>query len=156
MIKVGFSKSNSLIGAIIRWFTKSKVNHTFLVFTLGGVEWVLEASWFGVYIIPWEKYRQTANVTRIFELQNTQLEDMNILRFIGSNYDYSGLAGMAWVMLGRALKRVWRNPWQTSKAYFCSEMVARILKKSRFPGAENLDPRSTSPEDLLVLLESRQ
>lgn len=153
MIKVGFSRSESIIGKVIRWFTKSEVNHTFIVFTLGGYEWVLEASWFGVYIIPYERYVLHANVTHLFEIEDAKLNDMAMLRFIGAGYDYAGLVGMAWVMLGRALRKTWRNPWQSTKASFCSEMVASLLIEAKHPGAKELDPRATSPEDLLRILE---
>ena len=155
MIKVGFSRSNSIVGAIIRWFTKSEVNHVFLIFPLGGFEWVLEASWFGVYIIPYERYVIHANVTRVFEIEEAKLNSMSMLRFIGAGYDYAGLIGMAWVMLGRSLRRGWRNPWQSQKASFCSEMVASLLIEAKYPGAKELDPRQTSPEDLLKLLDKR-
>lgn len=75
---------------------------------------------------------------------------------LGEVYDYKGLFGMAWVELGRWLKKKWVNPWQSSDAMFCSELVAQVLKDSNYPGAEQFDPGSTDPEQLLRFFEGEE
>jgi hypothetical protein len=72
---------------------------------------------------------------------------------LGDVYDYKGLFGMAWVELGRWLHKKWINPWHSSDAMFCSELVAQVLRDSNYPGSEQLDPASTDPEMLLKFFE---
>ena len=72
--------------------------------------------------------------------------------WLGKRYDYVGLVSAFFVMVARWLRRKIRNPLQDPRGLFCSEAVAHVLQQSRYPGAENLDPSATTPEDLRVLL----
>lgn len=75
------------------------------------------------------------------------------LRYVGSRYDFEGLIGMTWVMIGRWLRRKWKNPFRSAKNVFCSEAVIRAMLDSPGYGAAcPLDPES-SPEDLLLYFE---
>ena len=73
--------------------------------------------------------------------------------YLGDVYDYQGLFGMAWVEIGRWLKKKWKNPWHSTKAMFCSELVAKVLIDSKYPGFEGMDPASTDPEMLLQFFD---
>jgi hypothetical protein len=72
---------------------------------------------------------------------------------LGDVYDYKGLIGMAWVEIGRWLKRKWKNPWNDSKALFCSELVTQVLIDSEYPGSSGMDPTSMDPQMLLEFFE---
>ena len=74
------------------------------------------------------------------------------LEMVGERYDYSGLLGMVWVMIGRMLHRKWNNPTNSRKALFCSEMVVLLLQKSDYPNAGVLEPRNTTPHDIMKFL----
>jgi len=77
-------------------------------------------------------------------------------RYLGSHYDFFGLFGMSFVSLGRVLRRKWKNPCNSTKAMFCSELVATVLKDSRYPKTETGDfvPSKLSPQDLLEFMET--
>jgi hypothetical protein len=75
---------------------------------------------------------------------------------LGEAYDYQGLIGMAWVEIGRWLKKKWRNPWHSSNALFCSELIAQVMIDSSYPGSEKFSPESTDPEMLLQFFESEE
>jgi hypothetical protein len=153
--RVGFSTSKtSWVSKIIRWFTAGRTSHTFLVYhdSDWGREMVMEATQGGYRIVPFEHYKNS--LVAIFTPKHSI--DVGLAKsvdWLGENYDYKGLFGMAWVELGRWLKRKWRNPWQSSTSMFCSEAVVRVLQGSSYPGAEQFDPGSTDPETLLRFFE---
>jgi hypothetical protein len=68
--------------------------------------------------------------------------------WLGQRYDYIGLFGMFFVMVARWFKKKIRNPLSSSTSMWCSEAGAKILQISGYPGAEKLDPPTTTPEDL--------
>ncbi len=74
---------------------------------------------------------------------------------LGEIYDYKGLFGMAWVETGRWLRKKWINPWQSSKAMFCSELVMKVLQDSGYSGADEYDAGSTDPQILMDFLEGK-
>jgi hypothetical protein len=154
MVRIGFSTTNSWVGRAIRWLTKSTVSHVFLLFEFAGREWVVEAGWNGVVIIPWSKFQAQNVVVKLIDVPEAYSIDLGrTLDMVGEPYDYSGLLGMTWVMVGRWLRKKWHNPTQSGKALFCSEMVVILLQQSGYPGADTLDSHSTSPDDLLKFLE---
>lgn len=156
MIKIGFSTSNSFISRAIRWFTKSQASHVFLLIEDGffGVSVVMEATQGGFRVVPFEHYVSgSTKLVRIIE-PRTPIDDgvKKAVEWLGAHYDYGGLFGMAIVMLGRWLRRKWQNPWQSTRAMFCSEAVVYVLQVSGYSGADKLIPSTTSPEDLLEFL----
>jgi hypothetical protein len=154
MIRIGFSTSGAWIAKVIRWFTSSSVSHVFLLFSFAGREWVVEAGWNGVVIIPWSKFLRQNQVVKLIDIPDAyNLNLGDTLDMVGEPYDYRGLLGMTLVLVGRWLKRKWKNPTQSGRALFCSEMTVILLQKAGYPGAETLDPRETSPDDILRLLE---
>jgi len=155
---IGFSTSKtSWISRIIRWFTRSTVSHCFIVYD--DLEWgrqmIMESEGGlggSVRIVNFNAASQdiVKLVTPKYDIEPGMRRMVDRL---GEVYDYQGLFGMAWVELGRWLKKKWRNPWQSSKAMFCSELVAQVLKDSKYPGAEKFDPGSTDPQMLLEFFE---
>ena len=57
------------------------------------------------------------------------------------------------VGLGRILRRRWKNPTQSSKAMFCSEMAVSVLQLSGVPWSRDLVASEVSPQDLMELFE---
>jgi hypothetical protein len=129
---VGFSTSSWWVSRVIRFFTRAPVSHTYLVFE--GIPEVgheiYEAAWCGFRISTREKLTSgttrivkeipvAADVTKAFYICRSWLE---------TPYDYAGLFGEAWVMLGKWLGKRWENPWAGAHHMFCSEAATRLLQ----------------------------
>lgn len=156
MILVGFSTSNALVSRAIRWFTRSKVSHTFLLFpdSAFGSYMVMEAIGAGFSLRTYESFKKDNTVVDLLAPKVPLDAGLQAAAsWLGERYDVSGLLGMALVMLGRWVGRKWRNPLQSSSAMFCSEVNVRILQEAGYPGAKDLDPASMSPADLLEFMQ---
>lgn len=156
--RVGFSTSKTnLISRIIRWFTKGRTSHTFVVYWDTDFErdMIMEATEGGFKITPFSRYEKSL-VAIFVPKYPIDVGLKKAVDWLGEGYDYEGLFGMAWVELGRWLKRKWHNPLHNSKTMFCSEAVVRILQDSSYPGADKFDPASTDPEMLLEFFEKEQ
>jgi hypothetical protein len=154
MVQIGFSTTPKILSRFIRWVTKSRVSHSFIIFDWLGKRWVLESGFSGVVIVPWEKFQRDNIIVKVIApgfVYNMDL--LPAMEELGEKYDYGGLFGTAWVLIGRWLKMKWKNPFNDSKAMFCSELVTKILQKAGHPAVQGLDPATTTPEDLLELLE---
>lgn len=158
MLKIGFSTTNGLISRAIRWVTRSRVSHTFVVYydeTLGR-EMVLHADLKGVETIPMSRFQESNTVVYICEPELTPYQRAHALlylsKWLGSQYDFAGLFGNLWVLFGRWLKLKIRNPWGSSKAVFCSEAIVRALQEVNYPAVADLDPEATNPDDLYEAL----
>lgn len=151
--RIGFSTSkSSWISRIIRWFTKSTTSHCFIVYydDEWGRDMVMESEGGlggAVRIVPFEVIGGI--IALITPKHDIEVGMNKMADRLGQMYDYGGLFGMAWVILGRWLKKKWANPWQSSKAMFCSELVAQVLIDSNYPGADKLTPHNTDPQMLL-------
>jgi len=152
---VGFSTSNELVSRLIRFFTKAKVSHTFLVIRAPFLEedLVIEAAWAGFRATTLRRFKKKNTVVALMKPAvplDKGLRDA--LTWLGESYDFGGLFGMAFVLLGRWLRRKVRNPLHDSRAIFCSEANTLVLQASGYPGADVLDPTETSPADLLEFM----
>ena len=155
-IAIGFSTQTwSPVSALIRFVTRSKATHVWVLANLFGVPCVIEASEKGFLpSMTFDQFlKKNALVTLVPIAPSLDVGLRWAAKNFGEAYDFTGLFGMAWVMLGRFLHRRWRNPFDSRKALFCSEAIAKILSISGFPGAEFLVPEETTPQQLLELLE---
>lgn len=156
MIYIGFSTTNSLLSKIIRRFTKAEVSHTFFVFELYGRSWMLGSDWGGVVIEPMRKFVAKNTIKMLAPVPELHDEHMAMaMESLGDKYDYTGLLGGIFPMIGRLFRQKWNNPWNNSQALFCSELVAQVLRAADFPGSETLVPSETTPQDLKDLLGKR-
>ena len=154
-VRVGFSTSDGAISRIIRWFTRGKVSHAVLTFALPGlpVREVLEADWPGVQIRPLKlgelccEYQPPVGV----DLHSGMVE---AAKELGRMYDFAGLGGMAPVELARRIGWHVRNPTQSPRAWFCSELAAIAMQRARWPGVDSLDAGATDPEQLRQVCEA--
>ncbi len=155
MIRVGFSTNRTILSWAIRKFTKSKVSHCFFIVNLWGTECVLEAAGLGVVALPLSEFLKNNQIVTIYGLGLQDNHTMQqAISLLGKPYDFLGLLGFLWVLIGRRLGRSWKNPVHSENQLFCSEAIVRVLQKSNYKGASLLDPEQTSPQDLLVFLSS--
>ena len=156
-VKIGFCTSDWWVSRVIRYFTKAKVSHAYLVFDdpgcLFGAQ-VFEAAWCGFRIST--RSILTRGTTRIVQEIPVAIDPSAALgvceRWAGTPYDYLGLLGEAVVQVGRLFGKRWRNPFAGAHHMFCSEACVYVLAACGEPRVAGLDARSTSPEDLLEIL----
>lgn len=156
MIKIGFSThKHNLLSAVIRWFTKSEVSHCWLLVDdpFFGAPMVLEASEVGLRLTNYADFKKANDV--VFLVETPFPLDAGVhdaWGWLGSAYDFGGLFGMSFVMLGRWLKQKWGNPFASKSARFCSEAIVQILQDAKYPGSETCVAQETGPQDLLDFL----
>lgn len=155
-IAIGFSTQKwNPISALMRLITGSRASHVWVLANLFGVPCVIEASEKGFLpSMTFEKFSKKNEVIALIPI--AQSLDVGLrwaAKNFGDAYDYTGLFGMVWVMLGRFFHRRWKNPIDSRKALFCSEAITKVLCVSSFPGADRLVAEETTPEQLLRLLE---
>ena len=154
--RIGFStpKHFNPVSWLVRKVTSSAASHCFFIYF--DVDWqadmVLEAHEFGFRLMSLSRFEKRNEVVATFNTTIDIGEGLKhvALEFRGTSGDEGGLLGAAVVMLGRWLKRKWRNPLNSSQSVFCSEAVTLALQKSGYPGADGLVPHSTTPQDLLT------
>ena len=154
MVRVGFStQTDNVLSKVIRWITGSRVSHAWFLIedSFFRVPMVMEATETGFRLIPYDNFKAEGNDI-IVVLETVYSLDAGVqeaTRWLGERYDFAGLFGAIFVLLGRWLRRKWRNPLASAKAMFCSEAVVRVLQSAQYPGASVFDPASTTPQDLL-------
>jgi cell wall-associated NlpC family hydrolase len=151
MVYVGTSTAEDFVSKAIRFFLRDNVSHTFLAFDMFDQQWVLEAGLHGVILVPMSKWEKNSKIVDWFPLQ-TALPDSKVIKIalqeLGQPYDFGSLFGFIWTMTGKWLKLKVRNPWTSAGATICSELVARVLQRMGYSGAEKLDPEQTTPSDI--------
>jgi hypothetical protein len=151
---IGFStpKSWNPISALIRWLTGSETSHVWLRYYDDDFQrdMVLDAHETGCRLIPYDAFQKRNQVVAVVRPRVSLVEG---IRFMGAHlatpYNFGGLIGMGVVLLGRWLRRKWRNPAQDAQGMFCSESVVHILQASSYPGAGMFVASETAPQDLL-------
>jgi len=155
LITLLFSTSRSPVSRIIRWLTQSTVSHVAVLYRDEALDMqvVLEASTHGYTLTAYEVWLRRNRLVRSITADADLLAGLRkVAHEMGEEYDYGGLFGMVFVLLGRRLKRTWHNPLQSNRALFCSEAVVKILQAGGCQRARDVVPETTSPEDLLQLL----
>jgi hypothetical protein len=152
--RIGFSTPNwfNPVSWLVRTVTGSKASHAFFVYhdTDFDLEMVMEAHELGFRLTPLKHFEKYNKIVKLVSPRNPIEVGLKHIarRYLGSEYDFGGLFGMSWVMLGRFLQRKWKNPWRSSKNVFCSESVILAMKMS--PGYEHMHlvAGNSSPQDL--------
>jgi len=149
-IRLGFSYGKGLLPKLIKFFTRSKVSHTFLL--VDGKD-VLEAGSNGFVAIDYEAWKTNNTLVYLVDPIVPLDEGLAVAhKWIGEPYSYGKLIGFIWVLIGRRLRRRWHNPIAERHALFCSEANTRVIQASHWPGSEVLTPSSTDPQDLLTFV----
>src|SRR4051812_22695376 len=122
-VLVGFSTSKKLVSRIIRLVTGSKISHTwFLVRDPMFGDMVLQATMGGFHLVAYEVFKKKHEIIAILDIKHPL--DRGIKQaalWLGYRYDYLGLFGAGFVVVGAWFKRKWNNPLDSSQALFCSE-----------------------------------
>ena len=157
--RIGFSTTKAWLSRLIRWFTGALVSHAWILYydLDFACEMVLEATLEGVRIIPFEVFKQHNTIVKVFIPSDSLKQGFaKVGATLGSTYDFTGLLGMLWVLLGRWFKKKLKNPWNSPRALFCSEFVAQVMRWSYYPGTEYWTPENMTPADLYIFLLKRE
>jgi hypothetical protein len=154
-ITVGFSTTRLLTSRLIRWATRSSCSHAFIAFDDRALRMrmVMQAASWGYELRPWKRWIRENLLVAEFAPQGPRLDEA--LRLIadrlGSRFDFksalrTGIKGKfdLWHK-SRFSLNLNRSPWKLT----CSEAVVRFLKFGKYGTADNLDPETTSPGELL-------
>ena len=159
-IRFTFITSNSLLSRVIRWMTRETITHVIIDdLQLCGRDVVLEAVGKGVTISDRARTLEGCEVVDIIDVptgaafKSTVI--YNVIRDnLGAGYDYTGMLGYLWVMLGRALKQRWHNPLGNAKSYVCVELAVDILRRIDPVRASLIDPLAITPQEFRDFLEA--
>lgn len=155
MVSIGFSTTNMALSKLIRWVTKAPCSHTFIIFDWLGSKWVLEAGFFGVVAMPYERFTKNNIIVSVVDLPGIELDSLKpVLEEMGEAYDFGGLIGGFFPVMGTWFKKKWSNPWDNTKALFCSELVAGWLKLLNFEGFQDINPPETTPKQIWGILSA--
>jgi hypothetical protein len=152
-VYVGFSRGTSWIARAIQWFTRGKESHAFLLYWSADYgTWMNVGSELGGWIC---QVQDAPGETCALYSMPVDLSDA--LRkhrdWLGASYDVGGLLGMAFVMVAwNWFKQRMRNPFNAKGAWFCSEIVSKILRDAGLPLA--LPPGQTDPHRLRLEVEA--
>jgi hypothetical protein len=153
---VGFSTTNLWISRLIRFFTRSKASHAWLSYESNELNSiiVLEAH-YTFRALPYAFFKRQNTIVKEVEITKGDTSTMvaACAKFLGTDYDYTGIVGGLIVSLGNWLKKKWKNPWGNPKVQTCSEAVVRALVAGGYPEADKFDPESVSPQDLIEFLK---
>lgn len=158
MVRIGFSTHHhNPLSWLIRTITGSDVSHAWLLLddSVYGLQLVMEATEGGFRLIPFETFRRSNEVVYLFNpAQSLEAGARQYVNKVGSGYDYAGLFGTIFVLIGRWFHKRIRNPFRSTTVMFCSEAVVDVMQASGYPGTSGMDPDSVTPEDLLKFLRS--
>jgi hypothetical protein len=154
--RIGFSTPRGFnpVSWIVRKLTGSVCSHAFFIYWDLDYEAdiVMEAHELGFRHVPLSHFVRQNEIVASF----VPRADINAgvkwvaMEYLGDAYDFGGLLGAAFVLLGRWLKKKWNNPLANPKHVFCSEAVVYALQRAHYPGASEMVPRDTTPQDLLT------
>lgn len=155
-IQIGFSRSSGLISSLIAWATRSQVSHAFVVIdhnVLGPL--VFQSNSRGPTLTTLAEFKSQHTIVDMVDpvIDLTDALTICINNTIGESYDYTGVLGMAIVLIGRWLHTQWKNIFHDKNHQFCSELIVWLLQLANYPGADKLIADETTPEDLLEFLK---
>lgn len=152
---IGFSTNNkNILSNLIRFFTESKISHTFLLFEAHEQTFVLHASDRGISISNFKKFKQENTLVKLFmiDINNEEQAIQFALTKLDIEYDYIGALGYLWVLLMRKLGKKTVNPLVTRTKEICSKFITEILAFDNYKDYASLDAATIDPEDLLEML----
>lgn len=156
-IRVGFSRTNTILSKLIRWFTDSQISHTYIRIydDFVGVPIVLHADKHpGVCIIHGPLFDIENEVYTEYEIDSDLLDGSIKKNFalLGLKYDRWNLFSWAWVLtFKRWMEKKIENPIEDPKKLICVDFVLRILNGAKLT---NLNIGNLTPQDLMNWMES--
>lgn len=164
MAFVGFStpKAFNPVSWLIRKVTNSQVSHAWVVYhsDLLDLDMVMEAHELGFRSLTLDHFKEKNKIVLMTPVDVDVTPGLRLLAVhLGDNYDYAGLLGMSFVIMGTWFKRFFKkwkkrvkNPWQEANRYFCSEAVVTMLQASNSRMVEDVVAENTSPQMLMDIL----
>lgn len=157
---IGFcTKRASFVSKVIRWFTRSRWSHTYVIRQVEPDILVLEASTFQVQLVPITKYESRKFSNVFFRPEGFKDADvscglMKAEDKIETHYGWLQLVGNIPVII---IKRLFglkiHNP--SKGGVVCSELVLQYLRGLEPSGPWNsMDKDTVSPEDLYEILST--
>lgn len=150
---IGFSsKKANWLSRTIRWFTRSKWSHCFLVYQTGQEVLVAEAGTFTVQLIPITKYQSHTYATEFFAPTGLSAENLEkgiarIRGLIERTYGWVQLAGFVPMIALRKMGFKVSNP--ACGGIICSELVLLFLEVADPEGGwDKMDRNAVTPEDI--------
>ena len=146
-LRIAFSHGTSLISRIIRWFTRSNVNHCLFLVSERGQDYVIGADWDGLRMQSRKHFEKDGSTIAVAPLLMSLDDHLpELLEKLTTPYDYTGLIGMIPVEAARFWfrKRI-HNPFHQAGALFCSEVGVKFLQLSGYPESSKLDASATDP-----------
>lgn len=153
--QIGFSTSKSWVSSVIRFMTGSKASHVWFLYYDQDFRdyYVLDANILGFNITPLSIFDARNKIVKVFIPKHSIEPGFNeIGRWVSSKYDIKGLLGMFFVSLAQWFRVKIKNPAGDSKSLFCTEAVALAMKMSQYPGTEDWDCSSITPQFLIDFL----
>ena len=146
-ITIGFSTGSSIVSRIIRWFIRSKASHAFVAFDdrMLGRRIIMESSLYGYKLTQHERWNKKNKIIAEFTCKKRLGKSVKYMAGeLGKDYDFWSAFGLA---ARRWFGKWYRNPFRNPKKLHCSEAMVLFLQQVNL--ALDLDPESTTPEDLL-------
>jgi hypothetical protein len=165
---IGFStpKAFNPVSWLVRKLTNSQVSHAWVVYQseLFDRQMVMEAHELGFRTITYDHFKSKNKVVMVVPVDVDVTPGLRMLsEHLGEMYDYSGLFGMSFVLIGQWFKRTFkkwrrriRNPWANAKRMFCSESVVALLQASNSRMVEDVVAENTSPQMLMDILTGKK
>lgn len=154
---IGFStqKHNPFSG-FIRFLTRSKASHCFIITNLAKQDLVVQSGDFGVGLDLFSRFSNKNNIVYKFDVPviNEEAAMKYMMSEMGASYNYLGLFGAAWVIFMRVFGRKVGNPLTQKGQVFCSQFVVKVLCAGQFQDYCKLDASTISPEDLIEKFKS--
>lgn len=156
-VLIGLSRSKGFFQWAVRKLTGSKVNHAFILYrsNLWGGWWAVQVDDKGVRIVPSEYLESNSTSVVLYSYERNIEHSLSDIRGeVGEDYDYAGILGffiriIAW----KVAKKKIRNALHRKNELFCSELVAKFLRCASVKGATQLNPSTTSPQDILEFVQ---
>jgi len=144
-IKIGFSTRNSIFSALIRFFSRSSISHTYIRIPLcnSNNQLIFQASGLKVNAEGSSSFASHSKIVKEITIEISDEKCMQIESFmcesLGKPYSIMQIIGMLWVLFCRNFGKRVRNPFADGDhSYVCVELVANVLD---IPGSEEMTPQ---------------
>ena len=153
VITLIFSTASGILSWLIRRFQgkNAKASHCAIGTEMHGIPVVIEDTVGGVRIYPRDRWIKEHRLVEEYAFLPPNMEDgvRHTIEHVGDKYNYAGLFGYLWVMLGRWLRHKWHNPFASTRKDVCSGFILEMdPDRILVPEWKSLIASETIPEDL--------
>ncbi len=158
MIAIGFSTGkHSIVSAIIRFITRSKVSHAYLIFDDPLLEdsYILEADKGGFQVKRYSIFKRHNRVVAEIVPDVPMLDAVRAAdKWVGTvKYDYEGLVSTGIVTILHWLKMKWLSPIHAAHSMFCSAAMTKVLQLASYPPVRGWHALGVTPKQLYEAME---